>query len=200
MFPDWTKHLKRELGKNDTVLDLGCGYNSPLQNCDIAYSIGVELFAPYLEESRKKTIHNEYIRADIRELNFKPKSFDVVIAIDVLEHLTKNEGYELIKKMRTWARKKIILFTPNGYIWQDNYDNNPLQEHLHGWSLDELRNTGFKVYGMNGWRRLRGYKSAIKYRPQFLWLIISGISQWIAYYYPRMAFQLFAVKKTNILE
>lgn len=200
IFPPWIEYLQREIGRDDTVLDLACGYNSPLQYCDIAFSVGVELFTPYLEESKKKGIHNEYIEADIKEVYFKPKSFDVVLAIEVLEHLAKDEGYELIQKMEAWARKKVILKTPNSYLHQDTYDDNPLQRHLSGWSADELKKMGFKVYGMNGWRRLKGYKGAIKYRPQFLWLRISDISQWIAYYYPKMAFQLFAVKKTDALE
>jgi len=102
--------------------------------------------------------------------------------------------------MGKWAKKKVIIFVPNGYLWQDGYDDNPLQRHLSGWSANEFRKMGFKVYGMNGWRRLRGYKAVIKYRPRLLWLTISGISQWIAYYYPRMAFQLFAVKKPDALE
>jgi hypothetical protein len=195
IFPTWIEYFRKELDSSDTVLDLGCGYNSPIQYCDIAFSVGVELFTPYLEESQKKAIHNEYVGADIREVDFKPKSFDVVIASEVLEHLAKDEGYELIHKMELWARKKIILTTPNGNLYQDTYDDNPLQRHLSGWNVNELKKIGFKVYGMNGWRRLRGYKGAIKYRPQFLWLRISDISQWIAYYYPRMAFQLFAVKK-----
>lgn len=200
IFPTWIEYLKREIDRDDTVLDLGCGYNSPLQYCDIAFSVGVELFAPYLEESRKKAIHNEYVEADIREVDFKSKSFDVVLAMEVLEHLAKDEGYELIQKMEAWARKKVIVKTPNSYLHQDTYDDNTLQRHLSGWSADELKKMGFKVYGMNGWRRLRGYKEAIKYRPRFLWLRISDVSQWIAYYYPKMAFQLFAVKKINILK
>jgi len=195
LFPDWTEYLKRELDANATVLDLGCAYNSPLQHCDIAFSVGVEMFAPYLEESRKKAIHDQYIRADIRQVEFKPDSFDVVMASEVLEHLAKDEGYELIQKMELWARKKIILTTPNGYLWQDGYGDNPHQRHLSGWSADELRKMGYKVYGMNGWKKLRGYQGNIKYRPQSIWLRISNVSQWLAYYYPKMAFQLFAVKK-----
>jgi len=200
IFPTWIEYLKREIDRDDTVLDLGCGYNSPLQYCDIAFSRGVELFAPYLEESKKKGIHNEYIEADIKEVYFKPKSFDVVMASEVLEHLAKDEGYKLIQKMEAWARKKVIVRTPNSYLYQDTYDDNPLQKHLSGWSADELKKVGFKVYGVDGWQRLKGYKGTIKYRPQLLWLIISGISQWLAYYYPKMAFQLFAVKKPDALE
>jgi SAM-dependent methyltransferase len=200
IYPTWIEYLKREIDRDDTVLDLGCGYNSPLQYCDITFSVGVELFAPYLEESRKKAIHNEYVEADIREVDFKPKSFDVVLAIEVLEHLAKDEGYELIQKMEAWARKKVIVKTPNSYLHQDTYDDNTLQSHLSGWTVNEFKKMGFKVYGMNGWRRLRGYKETIKYRPHLLWGRISDISQWIAYYYPKMAFQLFAVKKINNLQ
>jgi len=82
------------------VLDLGCGRSSPIRYCPVSYSVGVELFEPYLEESKKMKIHNEYILADIRKVEFKPKSFDCVLALDGLEHLTKKEGLSLIKVSR----------------------------------------------------------------------------------------------------
>jgi len=195
VFPSWINYLKRELSDCHLVLDLGCGYNSPIQYCNVPFSVGVELFEPYLEESKKKGIHNEYIKADIRKVEFKPKSFDAILCLEVLEHLTKEEGYELIKKMETWARKKIIITTPNGYIYQDEYDNNPFQEHKSGWTVEELKNLGFKIYGINGWKKLRGYRGGVKYKPTFLWTIISDLTQKITYHFPNLAFQLFAVKK-----
>lgn len=194
LFPSWIKKLKKELSKGNTVLDLGCGCNSPIQYCDLPFSVGVELFEPYLQESKKKGIHNQYIKADIRKVELKPKSFDAVVLLDVLEHLKEEEGYELIKKMEKWARKKIIIFTSNGLVYQNGYDNNPLQEHKSGWSVEKL---GFKVYGINGWKKLRGYKASIKYKPTLLWHIISNLTQKITYYCPKFAFQLFAVKETG---
>ena len=104
LFPKWTKYLKKEILKSDTVLDLGCGYNSPIQYCNQKYSVGVEKFESYLQESKKKGIHNKYVKADITKIEFKPKSFDAVLCSEVLEHLTKEEGTELIKKMENWAR------------------------------------------------------------------------------------------------
>ena len=194
-FPDWTTNLKKELSDCSSVLDLGCGYNSPIQYCNVPYSVGVELFEPYLQESQKKHIYNQYIKADIRKVEFEPKSFDAILCSEVLEHLTKEEGYELIKKMEEWARKKIIITTPNGYLWQDGYDNNSMQEHKSGWSVEELENLGFNVFGMNGWKKLKGYKGSIKYKPKFLWQRISDLTQKITYRYPKYAFQLFAIKK-----
>ncbi len=195
VFPNWTEYLKRELINCQTVLDLGCGYNSPVRCCNVPFSVGVELFSPYLEESEKKGIHHQYLKADILKVEFEPASFDAVLCLEVLEHLKKERGYELIKKMQKWARKKIIITTPNGYLWQDYQDGNSLQEHKSGWRAGELKKLGFKVFGMNGWRELRGYRGLTKYRPAALWGKISGLTQKIVYYFPNFAFQLFAVKQ-----
>jgi len=197
IFPSLVKYLKKELSDCNSVLDLGCGNNSPIQYCNVPFSAGVENFESYLKESQQKKIHNQYLKADITKIDFKPNSFDAVIAIDVLEHLFKEEGYALLKKMEKWARKKIIVFTPNGYVYQDGYDNNPLQEHKSGWSIKELKELGFKIFGINGWKKLRGYKASIKYKPTLLWRIISDLTQKIVYYFPKLAFQLLAVKEIN---
>ena len=189
------EYLKKELSDCDTVLDLGCGKNSPIQHCNIPFSVGVDVFETYLKESQKKGIHNKYIKEDIRKINLEPKSFDAVIALDVLEHLTEEEGRELIKRMESLAKKKIIVTTPNGYIRQESYDDNPLQEHKSGWAPGELEELGFKVIGLNGWKRLRGERSLIKYRPVRFWQIISDLTQKITYHCPEFAFQLFAIKK-----
>ncbi len=149
------------------------------------------------KRAKKRGIHNQYIQADIRTIEFRPKSLDAILCSEVLEHLSKEEGYKLIKRMEEWGEKKIIITTPNGYIWQDNYDNNPLQEHKSGWSYEELRQLGFKVHGMNGWKKLRGYKGLVKYKPDYLWNKILHLTQLITYHYPNLAFQLFAIKELN---
>jgi len=191
--------LKKELSGCDIILDLGCGRHSVLAYSNVLSSvkcsIGVELFDPYLLESRRNRIHSQYIKADVRKIEFKPKTLDAAVALDLLEHLTKEEGVDLINRMGKWARKKVIVFTPNGYLQQDAYDENPLQEHRSGWSIKELQGLGFEVFGMNGWKNLRGYKASLKYKPSFLWEMVSSISQIITYRHPRLAFQLLAVKQ-----
>lgn len=196
-FPSSNLILKRELSGCDAVLDLCCGHHSPIQRCNIPFSVGVEVFEPYLQESKRRGIHSQYIQADIRQIEFKPKSFDAVVAIDLLEHLTKQEGVKLINKMEKWARKKVVIFTTNEYLWQNGYDYNPLQEHKSGWSAEELRKFEFRVCGINGWKRLRGDKASIKYRPAFLRGRISDLTQKITYRCPKLAFQLFAIKKID---
>lgn len=194
LFPGMERYLKKELQNCRTVLDLGCGDESPIQGVSTLFSVGVELFEPSLEESKKKKIHSQYIKADIRKIEFKKNSFDAVLALDLIEHLSKEEGYELISKMEKWAKKKVIFFTPNGFLWQNGSDNNIWQTHKSGWNTEEFKKLGFKVYGVRGWRRLRGYKAEMKFKPKLIWIIISDLTQKVIYRFPKYAFQLFCVK------
>ena len=201
--------LKRELKDCHSVLDLGCGKNSPVQYCNVPYSVGVDIFKPYIKISKGKKIHNDYILADITRLNFKPNSFDAVILIDVLEHLPKEEGERLLDKVELWARNKIIITTPNGFVPQKDIDQNPFQKHRSGWTIEEFKKRGYRVYGLAGWKFLRrenivedsnaedSILSTIRFKPRILWFIISAISQIITYYFPRYAFELFCVKNLN---
>ena len=197
LFPDVLVLMKRELIECTSVLDLGCGYQSALRVCDIPFSVGVDLFEPSLLESRRVGIHSQYILGDVTALGFKPGSFDAVIATEVLEHLTRDEGNALLRQMEEWATKKVTVTTPNGYFKQDPYDNNPLQEHRSGWTVDDLRRLGFRVRGIGGWKALRGDKGQLKYRPAFLWGRISDLTQPLAYRLPKLAFQLVAVKRID---
>lgn len=98
-------NLLRENLKNvNKILDLGCGRNSILQYFSFNYSVGVDIFKAYIEESKKKKIHSNYLLEDITRLNFKSSSFDAVVAFDVLEHLNKQEATKLIKTGFRWNR------------------------------------------------------------------------------------------------
>lgn len=188
------KYLNKELRDCNSVLDLGCGNHSPLQLVKREhYKVGVELYAPYIKESKAKGIHDKYIKEDVMKLNLKPNSFDVVIALDLIEHLKKKEGIKLLKKMERWARKKIIIYTPNGFIMQDEKDRNKLQRHLSGWNVEDFKSRRYKIIGINGLRILREGQANIRFKPKFFWRIVSDISQKITYYYPNIAFQIFAV-------
>lgn len=198
LFPELiVRYLIKELQGCNVVLDLGCGWNSPIRGIPLSYSLGVEIFKNYILESQQKNIHSDYIIADINKIQFNENSFDVVLILDVIEHLTKEDGILLLEKSARWAKKKVIVFTPNGYVLQKKYDSNILQEHLSGWSVDDLSNLGFKVKGVNGWIKLRGHKAIPRYKPMIFWVLISDLTQIITYHLPKIAFQLFAVKTLN---
>lgn len=199
--------IKRELNGCDSVLDLGCGSDSPIRFANnIKFSIGVDAYEPYIIESRRKGIHTKYLLDNISNLEFEPKSFDAILLIDVLEHLSIDEGLSLLKKSELWSKKKIIISTPNGFLPQKIIDGNLLQIHNSGWTPKLFKELDYKVYGMAGFKLFRGKNmsdhggdiySTIKFKPKFFWLIISQLSQLFAYYLPKFAFSLFSVKKID---
>jgi len=97
--------------------------------------------------------------------------------------------------MEKIAKKKIILFTPNGFLYQGKYDNNDYQIHKSGWSLNEMKKMGYKVFGMSGYKGFRSEHAKIKYKPNFLWKIISDFSQIFVKNNPKYSFQLLGIKE-----
>lgn len=196
IFSSYEKELEKAIGNSQTVLELGCGDNSPLQFfTDKFYSTGVDLFEKSIEISKNKNIHNDYIKADVLEIEqyVAANSYNTVIALDLIEHLEKNEGYKLIQIMKKLAKNKVIIFTPNGFMPQGDLNENPWQVHRSGWETSDFEKEGFKVTGINGHKSLRGDLAVIKYKPLYFWTLISDISQFFVKKNPINAFHLLAV-------
>ncbi len=189
--------LESLLSDCDSVLDLGCGDNSPLGFINRKkYSVGVDGFNKSIAKSKNKNIHDKYLHKNILEIekDFKKKSFDAVIALDVIEHLEKKDGYKLLKIMEHIASKKIILLTPNGFVPQTG-EGNGLQEHLSGWIVSDFKKLKYKVFGRYGLKNLRGEKAELKFRPKVLWGLISELSNlFFTRKNPKKAYSLLAVK------
>ncbi|MHA1727881.1 MAG: glycosyltransferase [Promethearchaeota archaeon] len=194
LFPDFVEITKKELYGCKSILDLGCGYLSPIQHLNFPFSVGVELFGPYLQESKKMDIHNHYIWGDIQLLEFRPKSFDAVVLYEVLEYLTKEEGELLLQKMEKWAKKKIIILTPNKNSKRIKNTFNPFNKYKSGWGVKELKKLGYNVQGFYGWKKLRGLDGAIRFKPSYLVGILSNFTERITHNHPKLAYELCAIK------
>lgn len=198
--------LEKELKGCKSVLDLGCGFKSPLKDVPKTfYSVGLDIYNPYIKTSKKEIIHDKYIKADVLDTGklFKPKSFDAVIALGVIEHLEKKDGYKLIKLMEKIAKKKIIFFTPNGILPNKNKTKQVGHDHLSGWTFNDFQKHHYKVYGVNGLKYLKcdyadpADKIQIKFKPFFFWKLVSDISAILLFNKPELSFEIFAVKRLN---
>ena len=198
-FPSLRDSAANHLQDCKTALDLGCGRGkgSLIEVTPITYSVGVDIFEPYLKESKAKGVYSNHILADITRIEFKQDSFDAVLAFEVVEHLTKEDALQLISKMEKWARKKVVITTPNGFMFQASYDDNAYQVHKTGFSIDEFSKIGYKVYGLGGVKCLRGNGSHMKFKPWWFWWIISDITQKVTYRLPRHAAGLLCVKRLS---
>jgi SAM-dependent methyltransferase len=209
LFPTTVFCLRKNLKGCESVLDLGCGSSSPLEYCkNVKRSAGVEVFGPAIEKSKKRKIHTEYVEKKVEEVDFPEKSFDAVILIELLEHLPQNAGCEMLSKAEKWARKRVIVSTPNGFFPQNEYGGNPFQKHLSGWSLDEMKKRGYRCWGLSGLKFIRltkaqpssklssnNFMASIRLRPKIFWFAMATLSQAYTYFFPARAFEIFCVKE-----
>ena len=200
--------LRKELAGCQTVLDLGCGPSSPIQYCGpFKHSVGVEVFEPYLKESRAKGIHQEYLLSHIEDLDFEENSFDAVALIEVIEHMEEEKAAKVLELAEKWARKKVVVTSPNGFVPQKALDGNQYQEHLSGWPLNKMKQLGYRSYGLARFKFLRqeveaetmgdDVFSSIRLRPRFFWFLVAALSQILTYRMPGWAFELLSIKSVS---
>ena len=175
--------LRSTLRGSQTVLDVGCGNGSPLRFLPKVHLVGLEGYAPAVEEARRARTHDEYFAGDVKQLGdlFPSRRFDACIALDVIEHLQKEDGWRMLADMERLATRRVIVFTPNGFIPQRRQQGD-LQEHLSGWTAEEMRQRGYRVLGMYGLKSLRGEYHRVKYQPRVFWVLVSMLTH---YFYTR---------------
>jgi len=169
--------IKRSLKDCKTLLDVGCGSSSPIRFLNKKKTVGVDIHYPLIDEALSKGTHDEFYQFDVKEIGkqFTQKEFDSCVALDLIEHLSKKDSYRLIRDLERIASKKVLIFTPNGFMTQMT-KHDDFQEHLSGWSANEMRNLGYSVIGIFGHKFFRGEKHHLRFRPKLLWGIISHLT------------------------
>lgn len=175
---NWLGRLVQQHVTNyDTVLDLGCGvmqattdtlYDKVSTKRQIAdrlhykmkYSqkgnlecksiLGCDIHRKYLDKIKDRF---NTISLKMDELDrFVDNSFDVVLCLDVLEHLELMQAMKAVDEMKRIARKKVIIYTPS--VWDDNSEHvedawelgeNQHQQHHCLVPFEELKKSGFAV-------------------------------------------------------
>ena len=125
-----------ELAPGDRVLDVGCG--SGVASARAAEITGVDVLGvdgnPAAIEFARRTFARSNLQFRlglVDELDLPAASFDKVIFLEVIEHLTRRQGAEVLAAFRRLLRPggRAVLSTPNRRsLW-------PLIE----WLLDRLR-------------------------------------------------------------
>ena len=141
---------KFEKGDIVTVLDVACGLSFKSKYIDAQVRVGVDIHEEYFKHIESEVPY-AVVKYDVRKLKeiFVPKSFDLVIALDIIEHLEKDEALDMIKQCETIARKAVVLETPEGYVPQNidiqGHGADEWQTHRCGWEVKELEDIGYSV-------------------------------------------------------
>lgn len=127
----------------ETVLDIGCGVRPCL---DIIPKTHICLdpskeYMDILKSCHPKNTQYIFLNTDALTglKTFADLSVDTVLALDLIEHLKKEDGFELLKEADRVAKKQIIFFTPLGFVSNEQTDSNTDAWGLHGKELQKHR-------------------------------------------------------------
>ena len=100
------------IGKGGKILDAGCG-----PGVDVVYIaskgfdvIGVDLSEKMLEIAKRKNPRIFFQKADIRKLNFKPNTFDGVIASFSLIHIPKKDVNKTVDNFYKLLKPRGVIY------------------------------------------------------------------------------------------
>jgi len=151
-----------------TLLDLGCRdcwHTAGLPG--IAHHVGVEVWHPALERAFAKVAAGglpnfEGVCADAVKYvqACRDGEFDVVVAIDLLEHIDESQGLVMLDWMVRASSKIAIVWTTLGLIEQGPFDvdgqPNPFEMHLWGPQPPDFAEKHWQVQTYPDWHGSRG--------------------------------------------
>lgn len=146
-------YVKEYSSDCNSLLSLGCGVGFEFDYIKLPKTKGIDIHDKYVEKVNQRhpdveTVVNNVV--DQIQLE-KDKSFDLISFLDVLEHLTKEEGLIVLEHCKRVASKRVLVFTQIGYLKNEPHDawgvegGDEYQKHKSGWLVEELESMGFKL-------------------------------------------------------
>ena len=149
--------------RNDikSVLDLGCGFGKygylSREYFDAWHGryeekswttriVGVEIFEKYITDTQRRVYSDIIIDDALTYLKRSSEKFDVILCMDMIEHLTKERGVELLNEMIGHCNKITFVSAPDGFVAQGSLYGNIHENHLCGWSRGEFEKVGYKTH------------------------------------------------------
>ena len=189
---------KHSLGDSNTILDVGCGDGLLMKRLSEGESweiTGIDIYQKGLSKAKKKKVYKELIKGDVvkvcSDLVRKKKKYESVFCSQVIEHINRKEGFELLAVMDKLASKRVVVATPRGFMNQPEVfiGGNPYQYHKSGWTIEDFKSRGFRVYGLG--LKLSWSEKGLSRSNNNLVVILSVITSFIlsplVYYFPNLS-------------
>jgi SAM-dependent methyltransferase len=143
-----------------SVLDLGCGtgYGTAEIAAGVGRATGLDRVAP-LPASR--TARTRFVQADLNAMPLAPRSFDLIVSFQVIEHLEDPTAYLSAISRTLRSDGEALITTPNVLM---SVGVNPY--HVHEYEADELQHTleswfwEVEVLGIGASEPVRRYEEA----------------------------------------
>ncbi|MDA7818268.1 class I SAM-dependent methyltransferase [Sulfurimonas sp.] len=157
VIPTFEKHFK--LDANSKVLDVGCAKGFMLFDMkEIIPGITVEGIdvSSYAIENSKEEVKEFLKVADVRSLPFEDNSFDVVISINTIHNLEREECGKALQEIERVSRGK-------SFITVDAYRNEEEKEAMYAWNL-----TAKTIMSVDEWIE---FFDEVGYTGDYFWFI-----------------------------
>lgn len=128
----------------DNILDIGCGEGFVINFLRNKNIIGLDISEDVLTIAKIQNPDNEFFIGNIYNLPFKKNGFDIVMAIEVLEHIDKPE--KAIDEIKRVSKKYCIFSVPNEPYFRltnllrgkniSRFGNDI--EHIQNWNTEEF--------------------------------------------------------------
>ena len=143
--------IERVVKETDVVLDIGCGI-APMNYFRPKLHLLVEPWKEYSDilayrYSGDKSVVIFRVGALEALRQLADDSVDSIFLLDVIEHLEKEEGIQVIAESERVAREQVVIFTPLGFMPQHMERSEPdgwglsggtVQEHRSGWEPEDF--------------------------------------------------------------
>lgn len=145
------KKLTKNLGTDVHLLDGGCGSGANLKAIqDLLPAIGIEKYEDGLKLCKRRNLNN-LLSAELEHLPFKHGTFDIVLAMDVLEHV--EDDLEVLKEISRVSKENSILIVhvpAFKFLWCDHdIAVNHKRRYTVGELVEQLKKSDFKVKSIN---------------------------------------------------
>lgn len=107
---------------------------------------GIEGYPGYITPVHEYSYNNLLIGEALKLLpSLEDKTYDLVLAIDILEHFDKEQGVVFLKECQRVCRGSVLVSTPKEFVAQE-VPANPLENHRSHWTEDDFRLCGFDYF------------------------------------------------------
>jgi SAM-dependent methyltransferase len=158
IMPGFKNFLGNEHLDGKTIIDIGCGFGTwghairsfVFRGGDKAYLVGCDIFRPFILKNKKYNPYDDLVLCDARHLPFQRKCADIVLSLEMIEHLDKELGFKFLENLDVLSKDRILVSTPYGYLEQHDTDETQFEEHKSVWYAKDFKKKGYIVrkYGI----------------------------------------------------
>ena len=131
-----------------SILDIGCGFGKYGFLCREAMVCGrtinpkidaIEAFEENITDVHYLIYNNVFISGALSKLKeLSAKSYDLILAIDILEHFSKEDGRMFLSELNRIGRN-VIISTPKMVLSQSALSGNVYEIHKTQWYPSDLK-------------------------------------------------------------